>query len=104
MSHLKSYQLFIIKVRVFGYPEISGGGYYLTITEGIVSSLPNDGTIVKSAKIAHGNSGGLAVDGHGCMIGVPSMFNGDNAESLGVLISNEIIGEFLTEVNDVLSN
>lgn len=85
-------------VRVFGYPAISGGGYYLTVTDGIVSSLPNDGTIVTSAKISHGNSGGIAVDENGCFIGIPSMFNGDNAESLGVLISNNIILEFMTKI------
>jgi hypothetical protein len=49
-------------VRVYGYPAISGG-YALTITDGVVSSLlPDEGLIFTSAKISHGNSGGLAVD------------------------------------------
>src|SRR6202012_5712916 len=60
------------QVHVFGYPAISAGGYYLTIRDGTVSTLPNDGTIYTSAKIDHGSSGGLAVDENGCILGVPS--------------------------------
>ncbi len=85
-------------VRILGYPSISGGGYYLTITDGVVSSLPEDGTIVTSAKIAHGNSGGLAVDQNGCMLGVPVAVSQDSAESLGVLISNETIHQFVASI------
>ncbi len=90
------------KIRVFGYPAISGGGYYLTLTDGVVSSLPNDGTIVTSAKINHGSSGGLAVDEQGCLVGVPSMISGDKNESFGVLISDNIVGEFITKLQDVM--
>ena len=85
-------------VRVFGYPAISGGGYYLTVTDGVVSSLPNDGTIVTSAKISHGNSGGIAVDENGCFIGIPAMFDSDEAGSLGILISNNTIVEFMAKI------
>jgi hypothetical protein len=85
-------------VRVYGYPAISGG-IALTITDGVVSSLlPDEGFILTSAKISHGNSGGIAVDQYGCMIGVPSMVSGDENESLGVIISNDLIGEFMEEI------
>ena len=85
-------------VRIYGYPAISGG-YALTITDGIVSSLmPDAGLIFTSAKISHGNSGGLAVDGNGCRIGVPAMVNGDDYESLGIIISNDLIYEFIDEL------
>lgn len=90
------------KVTVFGYPAISGGGYYLTITDGIVSSLPNDGTIFTSAKVNHGSSGGLAVDKNGCMIGIPAMISGDENESLGVIISNNVIMEFINKLQTLL--
>lgn len=64
-------------VKIYGYPAISGG-YALTITDGVVSSLLIDeGLIFTSAKISHGNSGGLAVDQYGCRIGIPAMVNGD---------------------------
>lgn len=88
-------------VRIFGYPEISGG-HSLTITDGIVSSFPGDGLVVTSAKISNGNSGGLAVDRNGCMIGIPSMVSADSHESLGVIISTELIRNFYTEVNKLL--
>ena len=85
-------------VRIYGYPAISGG-YALTITDGVVSSLLTDeGLIITSAKISHGNSGGLAVDKNGCRIGIPSMVSSDEAESLGVIISNNLISDFTEEV------
>lgn len=86
-------------VRVYGYPAISGG-YVLTITDGVVSSLlPDEGLIITSAKISHGNSGGIAVDQYGCMIGVPSTVTGDENESLGIIISNDLIADFTDELN-----
>lgn len=90
-------------VRIFGYPAISGG-YSLTITDGVVSSFPGEGLIVTSAKISHGNSGGLAVDRYGCMLGIPSMVSSDEAESLGVIISMQLINKFSNEVSTYLDN
>ncbi len=90
-------------VRIFGYPAISGG-YTLTITDGVVSSFPGDGLIVTSAKISHGNSGGLAIDKYGCMIGVPSMVSSDEAESLGVITSMDLVRKFDAEVTTYLNN
>jgi len=88
-------------VRIYGYPAISGG-YALTITDGVVSSLlPDEGLIITSAKISHGNSGGLAVDQNGCRIGVPAMVTGDENESLGIIISNDLIFEFVQEVGAI---
>lgn len=88
-------------VRIYGYPAISGG-YSLTITDGLVSSFPGDGLIVTSAKISHGNSGGLAVDKNGCMIGVPSLVNSDEMESLGIIYSMDIVNKFSDEVSKLL--
>lgn len=88
-------------VRIYGYPAISGG-YALTITDGVVSSLlPDEGLIITSAKISHGNSGGLAVDQNGCRIGVPAMVTRDENESLGIIISNNLIFEFVQEVGAI---
>lgn len=84
-------------VRIYGYPAISGG-YSLTITDGLVSSFPGDGLIITSAKISHGNSGGLAVDENGCMIGVPSLINYDEMESFGIIYSMNIVNEFSDKV------
>ncbi|MDO8443157.1 MAG: serine protease [bacterium] len=90
-------------VRIFGYPAISGG-YSLTITDGVVSSFPGDDLIVTSAKISHGNSGGLAIDRYGCMLGVPSMVSSDESESLGVIISMNLVHDFGSEVEAYLNN
>jgi putative serine protease PepD len=85
-------------VKVYGYPAISGG-YALTITDGVVSSLlVDEGLIITSAKISYGNSGGFAVDQNGCMIGIPSMVTVDENESLGVIISNDLINEFIDKI------
>lgn len=86
-------------IRVYGYPAISGG-YALTITDGVVSSLlVDEGLIITSAKISYGNSGGLAVDKNGCMIGIPSMVTGDENESLGIIISNDLLNEFIDQLD-----
>lgn len=91
-------------VKVYGYPAISGG-YALTITDGVVSSLlPDEGLIITSAKISYGNSGGLAVDQNGCMIGVPSMVTGDENESLGIIISTDLIVEFAEQAEAYSEN
>ena len=91
-------------VRIYGYPAISGG-YALTITDGVVSSLLiNEGLIITSAKIGHGNSGGLAVDKNGCRIGIPSMVSSDESESLGVIISNNLISDFTDEVMAIIDS
>ncbi len=88
-------------VRIYGYPAISGG-YSLTVTDGVVSSFPGDGLIVTSAKISHGNSGGLAVDKDGCMLGVPSLVSSDDSESLGVIYSMSLVRQFDSEVTKYL--
>ena len=88
-------------ILVYGYPAVSGG-HTLTVTDGIVSSLLlDDGMILTSAKISHGNSGGLAVDQHGCMIGVPSMVTGDEYETFGLIISNDLIDEFIVSARNL---
>ena len=87
-------------VRIYGYPAISCG-YSLTVTDGIVSSFPGEGLIITSAKISYGNSGGLAVDRYGCMIGIPSMVSGDENESLGVIISNDLISSLADAVGAI---
>lgn len=87
-------------ILVYGYPAINGG-YALTITDGVVSSFMRkkegmEGMIVTSAKISFGNSGGLAVDQDGCMVGVPTMVIKDRNESFGIIISYDLITEFIS--------
>lgn len=67
------------EIFVFGYPGIGDG--YLAFTEGTVTTIRN-GTMNEGrlpvwyqtdAQIAPGNSGGLAVNANGEMVGIPTM-------------------------------
>lgn len=84
-------------ITVYGYPS-STGGSNLTITNGVVSSF-DSGLIYTSAKIDHGNSGGLAVsDRTGCMVGIPTMVQSGGLESYGILLSMDMVFEFLSNL------
>ncbi|MFH1535056.1 MAG: trypsin-like peptidase domain-containing protein [Patescibacteria group bacterium] len=86
------------QLKIFGYPASSGNNS-LTITEGIVSNFPDDvNTILTSAKVDSGNSGGLAVDENGCMLGIPSAVSIGEYENLGIIITSEAVYEFLDEL------
>lgn len=85
-------------VRIFGYPQTSGG-LDLTVTDGIISSIAPDGSLLTSAKVDAGNSGGLAVDKKGCMIGVPSAVREGEYQNLGVIIPIARVLEFSDAVS-----
>lgn len=75
------------RIRILGYPSYKGVlGYSLTLTEGIISSFPEEGIAMTSAKIEPGTSGGLVIDQNGCMIGTPTFFVPGEAESLGGIV------------------
>lgn len=84
-------------IKIYGYP-LTSGGLHLTITEGVISALPEYGLILTSAKVDEGNSGGLAVDKKGCMVGIPSAISEGEFQNLGVIISIDLIWEFSDEV------
>lgn len=74
-------------ITILGYPGI--GGETITLTRGEVSGFTaqepygNRAYIKTNATIAGGNSGGLAVDGQGRLIGVPTKLgSGDDATDL----------------------
>lgn len=87
------------KIRIFGFPSVSGGKA-LTITDGLISSFDDSEDIVTSAKIDSGNSGGLAVDEAGCIVGVPSSVSVGDYESLGIIISVNNVNKFLKEFRE----
>jgi hypothetical protein len=89
-------------VRIFGYPQTSGG-FYLTITDGVISSFSDEGVILTSAKIDEGNSGGLAVDQKGCMVGIPVAISEGTYQNLGVIISTDLILEFSEKLDTILN-
>lgn len=86
------------RIKILGYPTTSGG-IALTITEGVISAISEDGRLLTSAKIDSGNSGGIAVSELGCMVGMPiAVMEGDH-EKLGQIISGDEIVKFFNVVN-----
>lgn len=85
------------RIKVYGYPSTSHN-YNLTVTEGIISNFDDDGYILTSAKIDSGNSGGLAINEEGCMIGIPTEIWGGDYQNLGAIIPYNYIVEFIEEV------
>src|SRR3989344_2640713 len=77
------------KIKIIGFPYTSSFALP-TITEGIISSFENIGDTnyyITSAKIEHGNSGGIAVtNNYYCMIGIPTAVVVGDSESLGRIL------------------
>lgn len=82
------------KLFILGYPGI--GGRNMTVTEGIVSGFDSPGFIKTSAKIEHGNSGGIAIlEKDGCTLGIPTSVVLGELESIGGVLSYAFIDEFI---------
>ncbi len=81
---------------IFGYPGV--GGQNITVTDGIFSGLVgySNEYVKTSAKIEHGNSGGLAIRASdGCFVGVPSASTLGELESIGSILSYSFIKPFV---------
>ena len=81
-------------VRILGYPGI--GGDTITFTNGVVSGFTSDRSVdgrawIKTdATIAGGNSGGLAVDASGRLVGVPTIVgSGEDSETVDCRYIND---------------
>lgn len=78
------------KVVVLGYPAI-GSPEGITATEGIISGYDGD-YYITSAKIEHGNSGGVAVlVQDNCYLGMPTLVVVGSIESLGRILDVNVI-------------
>ena len=74
-------------ISILGYPGI--GGSSLTATDGIISGFEYDSGsrfIKTSAKIEHGNSGGVAIKDSGCILGIPTFVETGSVESIGRIL------------------
>ena len=75
-------------LSVLGYPAV--GGQTLTVTDGIVAGFETDSAgykfIKTSAKIDHGNSGGIAIEDSGCVLGIPTYVEADSTGSIGRIL------------------
>lgn len=73
------------QVVVLGYPSI-GSASDITATEGIISGYEN-GYYITSAKVDHGNSGGVAIlIKENCYLGVPTYVQAGELESLARIL------------------
>jgi len=75
------------KLSILGYPSIDGES--LTVTEGIISGFEFDGGtryLKTSAKIDHGNTGGVAIKDSGCLVGIPTFIRRSRVESIGRIL------------------
>lgn len=65
-------------VTVLGFPAVAGDGESITVTTGVISTVLNDpdlgprSELDTDARIAPGNSGGMAINGDGELIGIPT--------------------------------
>ncbi|TIC87332.1 FHA domain-containing protein [Nocardioides sp. GY 10113] len=65
-------------VTVLGFPAVAGAGDSITVTTGVISTVLNDpqlgprSELDTDARIAPGNSGGMAIDDDGELIGIPT--------------------------------
>jgi len=70
-------------VTVLGFPAVAGSGDSITVTTGAISTVLNDPDLGPrsefdtEARIAPGNSGGMAVDNDGQLIGLPTAIEFD---------------------------
>ncbi|GAA3539789.1 hypothetical protein GCM10022263_29080 [Nocardioides daeguensis] len=70
-------------VTVLGFPAVAGDGESITVTTGVISTVLNDpdlgprSELDTDARIAPGNSGGMAIDGDGELIGIPTSLFAD---------------------------
>ncbi len=78
------------KLVVLGYPAIGTQGG-ITATEGIVSGIESD-YYVTSAKIDHGNSGGVGIlVKDDCYLGIPTWADSGGFESLGRILKSSFV-------------
>ena len=74
-------------VTVLGFPAVAGSGDSITVTTGVISTVLNDPDLGPhsefdtEARIAPGNSGGMAVDNDGLLIGLPTALQFDPSGS-----------------------
>lgn len=65
-------------VTILGFPAVAGAGDSITVTTGVISTVINDpelgprSELDTDARIAPGNSGGMAIDNAGQVIGIPT--------------------------------
>ncbi|MDQ6524399.1 trypsin-like peptidase domain-containing protein [Nocardioides sp. LHD-245] len=96
------------RITVLGFPAVAGDGESITVTTGVVSTVLNDpdlgprSELDTDARIAPGNSGGMAIDEDGELIGIPtSLFAAEGSTvTSGRIRSIDVVKELIEKAED----
>lgn len=94
------------QITVIGFPLL--GGETITLTRGIASGVLNgdDGEVIflkTDSSLISGTSGGIAVDGNGIFIGVPSLVFTDSyteEQQIGILLAGPYVKRWIDDIKD----
>lgn len=95
-------------VTVLGFPAVAGAGESITVTTGVISTVLNDpdlgprSELDTDARIAPGNSGGMAINNDGELIGIPTALFSDRDTTVtsGRIRSIDVVKELIDRAED----
>ncbi|MBM9461516.1 trypsin-like peptidase domain-containing protein [Nocardioides sp. zg-536] len=98
-------------VTVLGFPAVAGSGDSITVTTGVISTVLNDpelgprSELDTDARIAPGNSGGMAINNDGQLIGIPTALfsDADTPVTSGRIRSIDAVKPLIRSAEDATS-
>ncbi|TYL46097.1 trypsin-like serine protease [Nocardioides sp. BGMRC 2183] len=98
-------------VTVLGFPGVAGSGDSITVTTGVISTVLDDpelgpkSELDTDARIAPGNSGGMAVDNTGELIGIPTSLYFDQSSPVtsGRIRSIDAVADLIEDAEQATS-
>lgn len=95
-------------VTVLGFPAVAGTGESITVTTGVISTVLNDpdlgprSELDTDARIAPGNSGGMAVNNDAQLIGIPTALFSDRDTTVtsGRIRSIDVVKDLIERAED----
>jgi putative serine protease PepD len=97
-------------VTILGFPAVAGSGDSITVTGGLISTVINDPELGPrsefdtDARISPGNSGGMAVDNDGTLIGLPTAVRFDQGTPVtsGRIRAIDVVKELIAEAEQAV--
>ncbi|KAB2809080.1 FHA domain-containing protein [Pimelobacter simplex] len=95
-------------VTVLGFPAVAGSGESITVTTGVISTVLNDpelgprSELDTDARIAPGNSGGMAINSDGELIGIPTSLFADQGSTVtsGRIRSIDVVKDLIEKAEN----
>jgi putative serine protease PepD len=95
-------------VKVLGFPAVAGDGKSITVTTGVISTVLDDpdlgprSELDTDARIAPGNSGGMAINDDGELIGIPTSLFADEGSTVtsGRIRSIDAVKDLIEKAED----